>query len=1010
VFVVPAAAQAAGGVENWFAADCKVESCKHKLGETKEEEKENAEKEGYTQAGGHPNFGISDFKINTTGSFPNEAPSGVVTHIRTDVAPGAATNPEALNKCSFEEFGHEYEPAPGIHTGLYEEPKCPEGSKIGKNEAVVWLGPEPSPKGGDLPLTGNFYNLVQPKGLASDFGVALPLPKALTEALLKGPTPQLYAHTLIEGNVEWGAEEAGTGKADYHDYYEVAVSPSLPLISSRLIFEGQHVWAEEHNGEHWGERGFLTLPTSCTGTGPQTTTKLKLNFLGEEKPVEANYTTPIGTAGCGLVPFAPTFALEQETTAAEHPDGIGTEFTLPHNSVKQQEKGIFDSSDVKTATTTLPEGLTLNPAAAPGLEACTEAQFGIGTKKPIECPEGSKLGTVALEVPGLPAGSLTGNVYLGGTAPLTGPSYQLFVGAASKFYNVIVRVKGTTTPDLKTGRITTSFTENPEQPFSSLKIKFNGGPLSPLANGLKCEASTASTTFAPFSAGESKSPVSNFEITGCPETIPFSLTQSTQNDSSNAGGFTSYTFSLKRNDGQQYLGKIKTTLPAGLVGRVPAITLCPEPQASQASMTACPAASRIGTATVTAGAGLVPVTFSGPVYMTGPTNGQPFGLSIPVEAAAGPFNLGVVLTRSSISVDPTTARITVETPEVPTIVKGVPVRLRSLKVDVNKQGFLYNPTNCSAEQTETTLTSTFGTVQAGLNSPFQVENCAAEAFAPKFSASTSAKTSRLNGASLTTTLTSGAGQANIAAVKVTLPSQLPSRQSTLTKACVKTTFEANPESCPSGSVVGTASVSTPTLPTPMTGRAYFVAVGGAEFPDLDLVVEGSGVKIILVGTTRITKGITTTTFASTPDVPVNSVTVSLPMQANSALAPNGDLCLRPLVMPTEITGQNGKVVKSNTIISVSGCSVKVVGHKVIGNTAFLTVKTFGPGRISGSGGGLKTVSRSLSKASNATTLKVQLSSAGRGKRRPFKTKIRVGFVPKGKTAIRSNAFVTVTFR
>ena len=235
--------------------------------------------EAFTQAGGHPNFGVTDFKINTTGAFPNQAPEGlpggIVTHLRTDVAPGLSTNPEAVPKCSFEEFGKEALPG----SGLFEKPsaKCESESKIGLNSVVVWLGPEPSPVGGDLPLANQpVYNLVQPKGLSSDFGVALKLPKPLTEAelfaIFKGTNKpveeaQYYAHTLIEGNVEWGAQAQGTGKADYHDYFEINVSPSLPLISSRLVFTGNIGTGLAPIGSG----GFLTSPTSCTGIGPQTT-------------------------------------------------------------------------------------------------------------------------------------------------------------------------------------------------------------------------------------------------------------------------------------------------------------------------------------------------------------------------------------------------------------------------------------------------------------------------------------------------------------------------------------------------------------------------------------------------------------------------------------------------------------------------------------------------------------------------------------------------------------------
>jgi hypothetical protein len=1006
VVVAGASAAQAAGIESFFAANCKVSTCKKV---PKAEEKEKAELEGFTQAGGHPNFGITDFKIDTVGTFPNEAPTGLVTHIRTDVAPGVSTNPQAVPKCSMEEYGAEL---PGTNFFVAPGAECA-GSVIGVNEAVVYLGPKPSPEGGDLPLEGSVYNLVQPKGLSSDFGVALKLPKPLTELILSG-TPykgsiyekgQYYAHTLIEGNVEWGAEAVGTGKADYHDFFEIKVSTALPLISSRLIFKG-----------NIGTGGFLTNPTSCTGVGPQTTTTLHLEFEGGETAKET-YSSPIGTENCGLVPFEPGFALKQGAKGSDAPDGITTEFSLPHDP--NPGAGHYDSSQVEAASIVLPEGLTMNPSAASGLEDCTPSEIAIGTKESVTCPEGSKLGTVALNVPGLPNGSLEGYLFLGGPAsgPITGgsnpkePEYTVYVDAESERYGVDVRLKGLVKPNAETGRLTTTFTENPEQPFTSLTVHFNGGPLAPLANGLKCEASTATTTFTPFTNTAAMSPAASFEVTGCASSIPFSLAQSTEYDNAEAGAHNSYTFGLARSEGQQYLEKIKTTLPSGLIGEIPAVTLCGEPQAKEGT---CGSASKIGTATVTAGSGSSPYSFSGPVYMTGPYEGAPFGLSINVPAVAGPFNLGNVITRSTININPTTARVTAET-TLPTIVKGVPLRLRSLSVDVNRQGFLLNPTNCATEYTETSLTSTFGGTQTGLNSPLQAEGCSSLAFKPTFAASTGAKHSKTNGASLVTTLTQPGGQSNIKSVFVTLPKALPSRLTTLQKACLAKTFEENPLSCAKvspGSEVGTATAVTPVLPVVMKGPAFLVSHSGEEFPSLELVLEGDGVRTIVEGKTHIKNGITTTNFEATPDVPVSSITVNLPVGPHSALTTenlNTNLCTAKLLMPTIITGQNGKQNKYNTVIAPTGCGVQIVGHKVVGNTAYLTIRTYAAGRISGSGKGLSTVRRSLGAASKATTLKVPLSSGGRSKGRPFKAKIRVGFVPK-KPGAHSIATVTVTFR
>ncbi len=1003
---VPVAAQAeAPEIETLVAVNCKVANCAQteetfNLGplgeytyvEPKEPNVKEAEEEGYLQAGGRVPFGVTDFKVETNGKVPIAEPTSTVEHLRTDVAPGLATAPTAVAECSAENFGDE-ELVPG--SGFYPPPKCatsgPEDTVVGTQHATVWV----KEAGVDIALEGTVYNLDPAEGLASEYGVALELPEALAGS------PGIFVHTLIEGNVEWGKQARGTNQGDYHDYFEINVSTALPLVSSRLDFEGTN-----------GEGDFVTNATSCPG---HNTTTLKLTDV-KKVTVKKEYTTPVGLFGCNKateedklgtkftkeLPFEPAFELESEQTAADQPNQITTVFSEPHHP-----KAV-DGSQVRTASITLPEGMTLNPSAAYGLEACTPAEARINSEEfGVTCPEGSAVGTDTLDVPGLPDGSLTGSVYLGGpeSGPITGPPFTIYVVANSKRYGISVRLKGEVEANRETGQLTTSFKEPPEQPFRSLTVHFGRGMLTSIANPLICGTPTGTASFTPVS-GTPASKESQFgvSVTGCAAPLPFALTQSTEGDNVTAGAHTSYNFNLVRADGQQYLKKVKATLPSGLVGEIPAITLCGEPQASKGE---CAAASRIGTATVTAGAGSFPYTFSGPVYMTGPYNGAPFGLSIAVPAVAGPFNFGTIVTRSTININQTTSRVTAET-TLPTIVEGVPMRLRSISVNVNRQGFLLNPTNCSAEATETTLTSTSGTLQEGLTTPFQVEGCSGLSFKPTFTASTSGKPSKVNGASLVTTITQPAGQANIKSVFVQLPLQLPSRLTSLQKACLAATFEANPFSCPSASQVGTATAITPVLPGQMTGPVYLVSFGGEEFPQVDLVLEDEGVRVIVVGHTKITKGITTTNFAAAPDVPVSSITVNLPLASNSALAANGNLCAPTLLMPTTITGQNGSVFKQNTVISPTGCGVQIIGHKVVGNTAYLTVKTFAAGRISGSGKSLSTVYRTLSSASKAATLKVALSKKGRGRRRPFKVTLRVGFVPK--KGAHTSATVTVKFR
>jgi hypothetical protein len=973
------AAQASFGVteSNFEAGTCVVNSC------TYTSVKAN-HAEAFTQAAGHPQWGVTTFELNHTGSGLGEVPEGALKRIRVDVPPGLAADPEALPQCKLSEF---------------EANACAANTEVGTTELTVYDGIT------DLPVSGKVYNLQQPPGLPLDFGI-----NVATE-------PLTDTHIFLEGHVDWSG--------DYHEYFEINNVPKtgevglgpvktevmLATLKSKLNFNGRA-----------NKKNFLTLPSVCSST---TTSYLEVeSYEGAISKTETH--TPVGVEGCGNVLFEPTAEVIPGTGTAgsDEPDGATTVVKVPQNTNENE----INTADINDARVTLPEGLTLNPAAAHGLATCSPAQIGIGTTNLVECPAASRVGTVTIETD-LPPKTLSGPVYLGDPAggPITGgsnpagPEYTIYLDAnAEETYGVSVRLQGVVKPNSSTGRLEVIFLNNPQLPFSELLLSVNGGARAPLANPLTCGNTLTEFQFTPYTAaaaiGSGSKP---FDTTGCPNPLPFTLTQSTQSANATAGAYSPYTFNLTRADGRQYLSRVSTTIPAGLLGAIPSVALCGEPQAAAGT---CAATSQIGVATVTAGAGTEPYAFSGPVFLTGPYAGAPYGLSIPVRVEAGPFNLGTVTTRAMINVDPHTARVTVSTPPsgtagaLPTIVGGVPVRLRTLKVEVNRPSFIFNPTNCGALATESALTSTFNATQ-GLSTPFQVGNCSALAFKPSFKAATSVKTSKLNGASLQVSLTQGAHEANMKSVFVELPKQLPSRLTTLQKACPEATFAANPVNCRAlGSEVGTATVVTPVLPGTLSGSAYLVSHGGESFPDLDIVLEGDGVKVILTGNTKITKGITSSTFATIPDVPVTSFVLNLPVGPHSALTAIGSLCLKPLEMPTTITAQSGAQVKQNTRISVSGCSVRILSHRVVGHKLIIKVRTLGAGLITLKGNGLRSASRRVSKSATVT-FKLPLTRGGlkalskaHRSHRKLKINVRVTFTPKQKGGSSSTASVTVTFK
>jgi hypothetical protein len=952
------------GVEKFQAATCNKNTSEG----TPEECTYEKLAQLYTQAAGRPNYAFTDFTFNTT-EVPvtkARAPIGNVKDVRVDAPVGLSVSPEAVPRCQIAEF---------------EKNACKPEAKIGTDEITVLV-----PPGINLTIPATVYNLEQPQGVPAEFGVEVSL----------GPIEkQIY----IEGGISWST--------DYHEFFKISnISNELAVVRSRLIFEGR------------AGSGFMTLPSTCNG--PQTTGLEVDSYQNPGHFLSYPTTTPVGGSGCEGVPFKPEIAIRPAPAQSDQPDGATVEVKVPQNANPAE----VNSSTLKDANVTLPSGMTLDPSAANGLEACTDAQFGKGTAHEVECPLASRIGTVTVETPTLPPKSLTGYVYVGqplSTNPESGQEYRIFIEAQSPRYGVSVRLLGMVSASASTGQLTTAVLENPQVPFSDFIVTLQGGAKAPLANPLVCGTATTTALLTPYTGGPAANPFAPFTVDfdgkegACPSSLPFTLSQSTAAAPTTGGAATSFMFNLTRGDGQQYLSKVSTTLPPGLVGRIPSVTLCGEPQAGRGE---CTSASQIGTATVSVGAGTDPFTLTGPAYLTGPYAGAPYGLSVAVPAEkVGPFSYGTIVTRATISVNPFTARITV-TGQLLRIVGGVPVRLRTLTVNSNRPNFMLNPTNCGVLSTDTLLTSTFGTTQS-LSTPFQATGCSALAFNPKFTASTNAKTSRARGASLTVKVGYPSGpQANIKSVIAALPKQLPSRLSTLKNACLEATFNANPSGCPANSRVGEAVVATPVLPDKLAGPAIFVSHGGAAFPDLDLVLQGDGVTVILVGTTNITNGITTSNFAAVPDVPVSSFELKLPVGPNSVLAAPASLCKQSLVMPTTITAQNGKVIKQNTPISVSGCParihshrLRILFHRVRGHKVIIVVVVPAAGRVSGGGKNLKTVHKHPRKAQRVT-LQVSLSGAGvRALRAHHRlaVRVRVGFMPKAKGPS-SAAFLRVVFR
>jgi hypothetical protein len=852
------------------------------------------------QAGAHPDLTASfAFVTDSRGRLVGDHPKTIAV----DLPSGFSGEPPATPRCPLDQFSSE--------KGGFSPQTCPPDTQVGTAVATVNDGT------GAKEERAPVYNLVPNEGETAKFGFFTSV--FGIQAVVSVRPGDYGVHTTVQ-NLD---ESAGELDASSLTLWGVPADPSHDAQRG-LVCNGASCAFCNGSGCGGGPISagtsrvpFLRNPTECT-SAPLTATLGITSWEHPEQPPET-FTANVGPiTGCDRLGFDPTISVQPTVTQPGVPAGYTVDLKVPQNS---NPDGL-SSADLRRAIVTFPAGVALSPSAANGLQACTDAQVGLGTSEPPSCPDGSKLGEATVTTPALPD-KLAGALYLAGPAvgPITGPPYRTFLTLAGD--GVTVKLVGSTSPDPSTGQLVTTFEENPQLPFSELMLRLNEGPRAPLANPDGCGTFVTRTDLTPWSSPftPDATPFSPFEITGCgaPRFAPSFNAGSVSNQ---AGGFSPFTVTVARGDSDQHLSGISVQTPPGLLGMLSNVTLCPEPQASAG---ACGPASLIGHATTAAGPGADPFWVGGNVFITGPYKGAPFGLSIVVHAVAGPFDLGNVVVRAAIHVDPHTSQLTVTSDPLPRILGGIPLDLRTVNVTIDRPSFTFNPTSCNIMSVGGRLTSVEG-ASAVVSSRFQAANCAALPFKPKFTALTLAKTSKASGAYLHVKIVSGAGQANIAKVKVDLPLQLPSQLKTLQKACLASVFESNPAGCPPESIVGQAKVVTPLLPVPLTGPAYFVSYGNEEFPSLTMVLQGYGVTVDLIGSTFISKaGITSTTFKTVPDVPFNTFELILPQGRYAALAVHlpdkakGSLCGRHLEMPTLLVAQNGAEIHQNTPIAVAGC-------------------------------------------------------------------------------------------
>ena len=868
-----------------------------------------------TQAGSHPYSLSVSFAtdVGGTGAGQERPTVGEAHALNVNLPAGLVGEPGAVPQCTRFQF---------------DNVECPPQSEIGTDYTSL---------AGAGILNFPVYNLVPPPGVAAQFAFAFS-----------------GTDVYLDSGVRSGGDNGITTHVD-------------PLVQEGVTFNTTVIWGvpAEHT-ESPSElvaqpaRPLLTLPTSCQG--PQ---EFSIEALGtwqepnavahENDPLEQardSYVTrneageEVGFTGCErLLHFQPSLEASPDTSDTDTPAGLTASVRVPQNV---NPEGLA-TAGLKDTTVVLPAGVVINPGQATGLVACQPDQEALGLAEngevnegPPSCPAASKVGTDQIATPLLPD-KLEGSVYVLQSNP---PELKLLVAASADGVNL--KLVGTVHLDEATGQLTTTFENTPDAPFTEFKLSFSGGAQAALVTPATCGLYSSSATFTPWSTplvGEAFGSTS-FDISAgtggsaCPGVLPFSPSLTAGATTDEAGGYTDFSLLLQRGDGQQRIDGLQFKAPAGLTGFISHVPLCTN---AQAETNSCPAASKIGHSVVESGPGPYPLVIPeagqepAPIYLTEGYGGAPFGLSIVVPIHAGPFTLPTQRVRAKIEIDPLTSALTVTTDPLPQVVAGIPTDLREVDAVIEHPEFMVNPTNCNPQEFSGTAYGTpppgVGGVNASaaISSHFQVGACQALKFQPKFSVSASGKNSKAGGASLTAKVTYPSvpqgTDADIGYVKIELPKQLPSRLTTLQKACKSEQFQANPAACPAESKIGYATVHTPLLPVALSGPVIFVSHGGEAFPSLTVVLQGDGVTIELIGTTFISKtGITSTTFKTVPDDPFSTFELTLPQGKYSALATNVptsahySLCGQKLTMPNELIGQNGAAIKQSTPITITGCT------------------------------------------------------------------------------------------
>jgi hypothetical protein len=860
----------------------------------------------FTQAAGHPGVGLTQFIVkHENGLLGVKTPVGNLKTLFVDLPVGLSVNPQATPQCELAE---------GTSPST-----CPASTQVGSSTlegAAVIFG-----SGAPLALPAvPVYNLVPKQGEPARFGFSV-----------------LGNDVFLEAGVAWST--------DFHEFFTIQVPklelPSIPglegvrVLRNRLTFEGRKGLVSGAGG------AFLTNPSTCFDPSQSAFAHTYSTFLhadsfeepaaqfpADGQALEATLPPGVKPTGCENVPFTPGAATAPNTTLTDSPFGPTVEATVPFDPTAEVAQ-----SNVRVARVSTPKGVGLNPSAAKNLQACSDAQFHKGDTAAVACPAASEVGTVSIQTPVLPPNSLTGRVYLGqqlSRDPASGNEYRVFIDAESPRYGQSVRLVGNVSADPQTGQLTTTVSEAPQLPFTSVQVAFDGGK-GVLTSPPTCGPNSTTHAMTAWSGSpDSGAQGQGFTLTSapgggpCAKSLgerPFNPSFAAKPNSDKAATFTPFQVHIKRSDGQQELKGVDITLPPGATAKLAGTPYCPPASiaaaaassgAAEKAHSSCPGQSQIGVAKVAAGSGSSPLEIEGKAYLAGPYKGAPLSMVVVTPALAGPFDLGTVVVRVALFLDPETAQIHAVSDAIPDVFGGAKLDVRAVDVDVNKKEFTLNGTNCSQFATTGALrgggsdpTSEGAFSSFAVNAPVQLSDCQPLKFKPKLNLRLFGATKRSKHPRLQATLKARDGDANIARASVALPHALFLDQASLTTICTRVQFAAN--QCPAKSVYGHATATTPLLGKPLSGPVYLRSSNN-PLPDLVAHLEGQ-VDIDLVGRIDSFHGGIRTTFDRVPDVPVSTFQMVLPGGKHGLLVASRNLCQKPVKAIVQLRGQNGK--KSN---------------------------------------------------------------------------------------------------